>query len=365
MLITLIVFVAMMMAVLSLFDMSNKIARAQVHVSDMQQSLRVSQYEMVRNTRIAGRGWILPADFAVVVRDDVAANQPIVAGSTNPNVIIAEGTDVLTLRGVITGSLYEVNSPNSVADGSVTIAAVSPLGIKQDLGSLKEADADEARVAVLLVANSGLVAAVEFNPTASSWDNVKDEFTLAFTTSGTYSADYDAVPGTSSAWVADARNQIRMVGLLEELRYYIRDDPSKGPRLAYARVYPNTEVAYDTDDANLQLDVADDILDLQIALGFETTDANTTVDEVGAAKDDDEWQFNFGAGEATPAGDLYYVRISTLARTHREDFNYIDAPIASIENHGYNEPATPAVSDVRDRRHRRRLITTPVDLRNL
>src|SRR5580692_5137300 len=44
------------LAGLALFDFHNKLARVQTQVSDMQQSLRVAQYDLVRMTRMAGRG---------------------------------------------------------------------------------------------------------------------------------------------------------------------------------------------------------------------------------------------------------------------------------------------------------------------
>ena len=49
---------------LTVFDVHNRMARLQLQITDMQQSLRVAQYDMVRTTRMAGRGG-LPADFRV------------------------------------------------------------------------------------------------------------------------------------------------------------------------------------------------------------------------------------------------------------------------------------------------------------
>src|SRR5260370_38434609 len=54
--VTLIVVVEIALAVLLLFDASGKLGKAEIQVSDMQQSLRISQYEVVRMVRMAGRG---------------------------------------------------------------------------------------------------------------------------------------------------------------------------------------------------------------------------------------------------------------------------------------------------------------------
>src|ERR1700719_3211601 len=48
--------VEVILAALALFDFHNKLARVQGQVTDMQQSLRVAQYDMVRFAREAGRG---------------------------------------------------------------------------------------------------------------------------------------------------------------------------------------------------------------------------------------------------------------------------------------------------------------------
>jgi hypothetical protein len=63
---------------------------------------------------------------------------------------------------------------------------------------------------------------------------------------------------------------------------------------------------------------------------------------------------------------LYYVRITTLARTDRLDPDYTSPPIEAIEDHVYNEPDLPADSASKlERSYRRRLLETVVDLRNL
>jgi hypothetical protein len=43
------------------------------------------------------------------------------------------------------------------------------------------------------------------------------------------------------------------------------------PELVRARLYPNTNVAYDRDPANLAEVIADNVLDLQVALGVDPT----------------------------------------------------------------------------------------------
>jgi hypothetical protein len=149
------------------------------------------------------------------------------------------------------------------------------------------------------------------------------------------------------------------------------------------RVHPGTDVAVDgTGD-----DLADNVLDLQVALGFNSSlgaggyrtadDPDLVIDETADGTNDD-WLFNGAADDpgaapwfgpwsplpGTPQPELYYVRISTLARTDGREFKYISPPIDRIENRVYAEAMVPAEHDP-ERAYHRRMLRTVVDLRNL
>jgi hypothetical protein len=82
----------------------------------------------------------------------------------------------------------------------------------------------------------------------------------------------------------------------------------------------------------------------------------------------DEWLYNAAADDPTPftAGTLAYIRLSTLARTDRPDAQYQTPPLAPLEDHDYDNPATDLNSKTKpDWRYRRRILQTVVDLRNL
>ena len=106
--ITLFIFSVLIVAMLTLFDQSNKLARTQTNVAEMQQSLRVSIDEVIRHARIANRGWVLDPNNTVSVLNnpggDIAADPAVIADDA---LEILPNTDVLTIRGVITGSIYE------------------------------------------------------------------------------------------------------------------------------------------------------------------------------------------------------------------------------------------------------------------
>ena len=111
-------------------------------------------------------------------------------------------------------------------------------------------------------------------------------------------------------------------------------------------MFPGTEVPYAGDVTNAKLDIADDILDLQVTLGVDTDNDGTVVD---LGNKDDEWLYNSPDDDDTAMAPwnqagrkLFYVRLSTLARTDRRDFNYQSPPITAIEDRSYAEPAVPA-----------------------
>ena len=66
-LVSMIVFVTVLVAVMVMFTSSSRLARLQIHTADMQQSLRIGQYEIVRNLRMAGRGGLPTRQFPTAV----------------------------------------------------------------------------------------------------------------------------------------------------------------------------------------------------------------------------------------------------------------------------------------------------------
>ncbi len=366
-----------LVGLLGLFQFNSRVARAQMNVAEMQQALRAAQTSMSREIRTAGRGnlpafagaYQLPKGVAVAVQNNVPDGTKL-GGASGPEVVA--DTDVLTIRGVFDSPMYQINTasdgkvPNT-GSGQITVRAISPTGIKQDLQPLKDAIASGRPEALQLVSalDDSIQAVVEL--TGSSKIN-DDNVVLDYTITGTYGPQYIALSGGS---FPATLNTVTSVGLLEEYRYYIRKNET-GPVLSRARLYPGTDQAYAGDTANLQQDIADNILDLQVALGIDRNN-NEIIEDAGDATDD--WLFNSPADSSGGGPDptqwngdtkpLYYVRIDTLARTDHIDPKYVSPPIQAIEDHVYDEPAVPSSSSGLDRAYRRRLLRTVVDLRNV
>jgi len=417
-LVSMAILVLILVGVLQLFDANSRLARTETHIADMQQSLRVGQYQLVRNVRMAGRGTLpmnqfpdplvappylgrdLPNGIAVAVDDNVAADTHIIP-SDNTSPLVAEGTDVLTIRGVINGSLYQIDPAGSdfaltgagPDAGTIVIHGKSPTGVPQNLPALKDLVDSGRPEALLLVSpvSDDLYSVVELDAGSSDTsgydpgDLDNSTITLGFKINGgSHTTDYLTL-SPKGRFPTDLKS-VAFVGVLEEYRYYVRQesyatDLNVGPvlRLSRAHVYPATDTPYDDDAANLRDDIADNIRDLQVALGIESsTDADQVVTESNPPDGNDEWLYNSPDdddstanaaqwnGLPTQPNRLYYVRVTTLARTDRPDPQYVSPPIQNIEDHIYNEPVKPATQSALNlRRFRRRVMTTKIDLRNL
>ena len=378
--------VTILLAVLALFDINNRIARGQVNVADMQQSLRVAQADMIRNVRMAGRGGLpiyriaagtdykgmyLPNGVSIAVDDNVEGTDATIGEA--PKVPVVPETDILTVRGVLTTPLFQIN-PGTDGDisgigteGSITIHNLTSVGIPQSLDALKDVIEDGVPEAILLVSTGADEVHAVVEASGGSWS--EDKATLRFKISGgQFTADYLKL-SPDGAFPSELKN-VSAVGILEEYKYYVRD-MQPAPRLSRARLYPNTKTAHLESAANLSADIADNILDLQVALGIDRN-ANQQIDEAGDTADD--WLFNAEGDKMTtsntatwndPTKPLYYVRITTLARTDRGDPDYVSPPIKAIEDHTYGELEKPKPENVLLRKYRRRLLQTVVDLRNL
>ncbi|MEO8093842.1 MAG: PilW family protein [Pseudolysinimonas sp.] len=419
--VTLFITVLIIVAMLALFDFTNKLTRVQTQVADMQQELRVSQSELARFARMAGRGGLpltlpnrqLPTGLAFSARDQVPVNEFIAPGDNTTPAVVA-GTDVMTLRGVFSGSIYQINyddptqfvlrdgaaanvtkQPQIAVSGAVQICATTAGGIPQNLAALRTLIASATPIPEAMILTSALGDAifgvVAFDPAASlptsancNTADTSQGVTLAFkvgTTGATNREDvyrslspafntFDPVSGAANR-LMPTLTSVAFIGIIEEYRYYIRNDGVTPfvPHLSRARFYPGTDVAYASDATNLRLDLADSIQDLQVAIGVDQDGDDTVADNGDAG---DEWLFNAAADTPAAAGwntgRFGYVRVTTLARAERQDPQYQAPEIGRVEDHVYVTAAAAATADPnseQERMRRRKLARTMIRLRNI
>lgn len=385
-----------MIGILFLFDFNNKLTRVQANVADMQQSLRIAQYDMARMARMAGRGGLtLNQGVAITTAND--ATYLIPGEPSSPKVLA--GTDVLTLRGVFSTPVFQISytnplslrltgpgvpAPATATGGVVEICKLSPTGQVQDLSWLQSRLAPKSQLAgeaVILVSplEGRFYKVVALDPDQTSEDTQACPkvgpapwgIVLGFKVESGYDS-LSAPPALAQL----ALEKVGYVGILEEYRFYVREDravegsPESDltPVLSRARFYAGTNDPYGLTeperDENLRQDIADGIVDLQLALGFDVNGDGDVVERLDRPGED-EWQGN-APGEAVLSGGFKDLRISTLVRTHRPDNTYEAPALPSVEDHVYSLTDTAdRVNGTTARKYRRRLLQTIVNLRNL
>jgi type II secretory pathway pseudopilin PulG len=429
--ISLIVIVEVLLAVLMLFDFTNKLSHAQTNIADMQESLRLAQSEMEGLVRMAGRGGLkfspTAPGQALWVTDNVTTANERIGDNTSPQIVI--GSDVLTVRGVFTAPIYQINfkdttviefrtaanvvtpDPALASTVRLRISGVSPTFINQDLQPLIDAVNNNVSEAFVLVSarNPDVFAVVELIP-SQSVVNVVGQVTLVFRIRGNPGdlvSSYALLSPTGA--YPNTMTSVSSVGLLEEHRFYVRrsyvipnntaSDPNS--KLTRARFMPGTNIAYGPtgnagNTANLSLDLADNVLDMQVALGLDTVNHSPRTQPPGSPAEpsglttiqadrvngyisesatglNDDWLYNNTNDSVANAVwanvPVYYVRLNLLARTDRRDSKYEAPLLGTIEDRVYaaNDPlnlANTAAGSKQLRMFRRRILQTVIDVRN-
>lgn len=422
--VTLFIVVLALLGLLALFDFNNRITRVQTHLATAQQNQRVAQQILVEALRLAGRGYVPaqtvlpvrninqatlggPTGLAIEVRNNVPNNTQIAVGQAGSPTVLP-GTDVLIVRGVFTTPVYQLNyaddrffvlqgsppfdptdpQPALASGGRIHVCAISPSGIEQDITPLQQAGA-EPLVLVSPVDNSfyAVVENLPASPPAASApcaaqagnSGVDLQFRAINGTNTTVYQRISPIPldGTgnpSTNMPANVRNSA-FLGILEEYRYYIRDDRATTGKvvLSRARMIPGTELPYGGAIGNLSEDVVEDVIDLQVALGLDTDDDGVVTDAGNTA---DEWLYNIGGDSpaenrwtiipgSTRITPIIYARVTTTVRTERPDKDYVAPLLTQIEDHDYSALDPLTVNGDVGRKYRRRQLQTVVQLRNL
>jgi hypothetical protein len=410
--VSLLLSVAILAGVLTLFDRNNQLARAQTNVAEMQNSVRVGQAELARYIRMAGRGGLprgtVPGGLAIGVRNNAPedGDESYIAIGDSDSPLVLPGTDVLTVRGAISNSVYQVNplgggflldDPDAPTEGTVRIENPhTTTGVTQSLEPLIDAINNDPHAAILLVSPVDTWAVVEVDAATSVTDD-EGSVVLGFKVGTLDGVEIrDRYLQLSNGFPTTLRN-VANVALLEEYRYYVREEHAVAgddssdytPRLVKARFYPNTEVPH-TSDPEFGTEVSDNILDLQLALGIDADGDGSILEGVEGSgpseipegaidKAEDEWLFNVSddvggdgsVAEATKwnpgtgSPSLAYVRVTTIARTDRRDLGYLAPLLVKSEDKDFSESPFEVFNTVGERRFRRRQLQTVVDLRNL
>jgi hypothetical protein len=385
---------------LSFLASSARIARSQTQVAFMQDSQRSGQRELMRLARMAGRGGLplgaLPDGIAVTVENDTPddGERRHIARGDDDSPAVLPGTDVLVVRGVLTTPIYLANpmgadftldDQETPTSGVLRLRDPHPVtAMPQDLETIASAIQADAHPALLLVSPLDAWAVVEIDVAASSLDASAGEIAIAFDIGDPDGGDIAGAYARLSGGFPEMLRTVGTAGLLEEHRFYVREEREREgdptslliARLGLLRFYPGTEIPIPVND-DFESEIADNIIDLQVALGVDR-DGDGTVDEGedDAGRGEDEWLFN-AAADVSSEGEpvepatwnpataaVRYLRVTTVVATDRPELGYQAAPMERVEDRVYSID-DDAVNSVAERHFRRRALSTVIDMRNL
>ena len=399
-----------------------------------------------------------PNGFAVAIRNNTAEGVTMPIGTTGGTThLVLPGSDMLTIRGAFSLPVYfyypavQTNPTNAALKWKLTAGKLTPpapLEIPNRIGkdfrtSLKPLIdhltkmKNESKPVLFVVRDL-------MNPDAYGvlkWDSdnggndltIKDCTTVqgAAGTQGAFDVGcihvaVEAIPteryaklmlgtalepGTGSIDLPMAgvpRNavafpyQFGSIAVLQEYRYYVRadfevpGDPTSrlSPVLTRTEYLPSTELDPLRADFVETVDVVDNLIDLQVAVGI---DKDWSISAVGhgvvtdSGSVNDEILFNFAndfPGDAPPLGlagfdgrgdpnyirwfhpklDVYFLRLSTIAQSQRPERDFAGAGLGMIEDcdrtANFKIGAT-TYNFNNDRKYRRRLLQSVAELRNL
>ncbi len=313
---SLVIMIVVMVAALTMFDRSNRMAKVETSVSDAQQNARFASYQLVREARMAGAGGF-PASIGNVQLGvtlsigsssyhsatsgkhltnnvNVANDVVFIAGTHH----VRKGTDALHIRGVISNTLFDLGT-SSFAPGTGTLVIHActkftdptatndsqhpcyPLG-QNDVSEFNSFSTSNPKLWVMSDALGNVGVALLTNAVVGSDGAGEPNATLTLHTTDAYANSLNPSGAFSPFLTTPTRG-----GVLDDFLYFVDDGTAAGatcgtanqsddpgpchPQLAAAQWAPSsgtcTVSAEDPFACATVTPIADDIEDLQIAYG--------------------------------------------------------------------------------------------------
>jgi|CXWL01.1.fsa_nt_gi type II secretory pathway pseudopilin PulG len=399
--VTLLVMSQLVIAAALVFDFQNRVAKIQGETSEMQQTARVSQMEIARYIRQAGRGGLaqntpsLPQvnlGAAISVRNNVTLDADRkVAQGWDDSPLAVTGSDILTIRGAFQSPIFlaEDNEAGSAffvlrddggavtrdstqaREGQLHLCELSQSGWRQSLADLRTAIQQAVPEALLLQSTlkPDIYAVVALDPAASSTSSalcaglgLGQGVDLRFDVSGGVADSYRQLsPVTGATGMLPNITNIAFVAILEEHAFFIKEqreitgDASSAlvPRFSRLRMLPNSGLAHG-DTSAADVDLGDNILDLQVSMALDTVNGGSVeVNSVSPASPQiletadgeiDDWLFNAGADDPTDAMWARPLRPATVSSTPWRKSRLYYLRLSMVSRTAQPEPATTFLS---------------------
>ena len=287
--ITTVVLTVVMVGLYVLLDSSNKLAKQETNVAEAQQSVRIGIYEVSRIIRQARVGGLFVANAILPVNNNIAGGTSLTDLSGNDHYIRA-GTDVIGVRGILSGDKYALSTGDVTCSGScatsaamtVTIRATSTNGVENYAPGEKPSFAGKTRPFYFVVADGSS----EMITTASGTFLVPVYYVGLVNTAGAWYTQTGS-PATTFSFVMDPQNSgARKLyasaptaptvdkpysgGVVEEVRFFVDEGATDGSA-STADTHPSlAEAIFDPASGNWDIQpLVPEVEDFQVAYGVD------------------------------------------------------------------------------------------------
>jgi type II secretory pathway pseudopilin PulG len=315
-LVSLLIMIVVLVAALTMFDRSNRMAKVETSVSDAQQNARYASYQVVREARMAGAGGF-PASIGGVqmgvtlslgtstyhsatvgrhlLNNMNSSGTAVFVGGTHH---VRQGTDVLHVRGIIANAIYDLGT-SSFAGNTLVIHSCTkytdptntditdpcyPNG-KNDLSFFASFSTSQPRLFCMADALGNIGVAMLTAYTPGTDPNGLANATLTLDKTNAYANSLNSSGAFSPGLTTPTRG-----GVLDDFIYFVDDGTSATatcgtanqtaspgpchPQLAVAQWGSGTAggctvSAEDPTACATVTPIADDIEDMQIAYGMD------------------------------------------------------------------------------------------------
>jgi Tfp pilus assembly protein PilV len=314
-LITLAVLATVMIGLYTLLDRSNKLAKQETNVSEAQQSSRIGIYELSRVIRQARVGGLFVGNAILPIANNIAGgtNLTDLSGASH---YVRKGTDVIGVRGILSGDKYYFASGDIVCAGScatatsltVTIHATSIGGVSNFAPGSAPSLINRTRPFYFVVAAGQneliTIGAKQYlvptyvvglvNTGATWYTQTADTFAFVMNPQDAGAKKLDAATA-----LASSMDKPFSGGVVDDIRFFVDEGPANAtasnldthPTLAEATLDPST--------GNWDIQpLVEEVEDFQVAYGVDGADGTTHDHGISPVKVDtsasnqDEWVGN-------------------------------------------------------------------------
>jgi Tfp pilus assembly protein PilW len=314
-LITMAVLIGVMVGLYALLDSSNKLAKQETNVAEAQQSVRIGVSEVTRVVRQGRVGGLFIANAILPIENNSAGGVSFTDISGVEH-FVRKGTDVIGVRGIISGDKYGVATGDVTCGGScattnamtVTIRATSSSGIVNFAPDTLPSMASKTRPFYFVVADGSSemlttgvgtylvpVYYVGLVDTTGTWyTRTSDTFTFVMDPT-----DGGALKLAAAAPTATAMDKPFSAGVVDEIRFFVDEGPADASTSTVDTHPSLAEATFDPQSGNWEIQpLIEDVEDFQVAYGVDGINGSVRDKGISPAAFDtsgsnrDEWVGN-------------------------------------------------------------------------